>query len=122
MPTTNSPEIIRFMEPPSNPAFIVSELLWRDNGQSLMRPAVVKGFLHLFLTCWSLFFSFLRTPMRSRRNLLSLARSFVLSRVPYSLGPVSLHHFSVAHQPSLRSLWTMMKYSISLQFRIQGGG
>src|SRR5215469_10587632 len=51
------------------------------NGQSLTRPAVVKGFLHLFLTYWSLFFSFLRTPMRSRRNLLSLARSFVLSHV-----------------------------------------
>src|SRR5437879_13815210 len=26
---------------------------------------------------------------------------------PYSLSPWSLHHFGVAHQPSLRSLWTM---------------
>lgn len=60
------------------------------------------------------FFSFLRTPVRSRRNLLSLERSFVPCS-PYWLSPVSLHRFGVAHQPSLRSVRTMMKYSISLR-------
>src|SRR5215472_19361411 len=50
-------------------------------GLSLTRPAVVKGFLHFFLYLLEPFLLFLCAPMRSRRNLLSLARSLVLSRV-----------------------------------------
>jgi hypothetical protein len=38
---------------------------------------------------------------------------------PYSLSPVSLHHFGAAHQASLRSWMTMMSYPDSLA--IQGG-
>src|SRR2546425_9601256 len=34
--------------------------------------------------------------------------------------PVSVHHFGVAHQPSLRSLRTMMSYANSLSFREAG--
>ena len=34
--------------------------------------------------------------------------------------PVSVHHSGVAHQPSLRSLWTMMSNSNSLCFREAG--
>jgi hypothetical protein len=39
---------------------------------------------------------------------------------PYSLSPWSLHHFGVAHQPSLRSLWTM-RCLCELPL-LQGGG
>src|ERR1700752_5130585 len=39
---------------------------------------------------------------------------------PYSLGPCAIHRYGVAHQPSLRSLRTMMSYANSLAFREAG--
>src|SRR5580700_7262207 len=39
---------------------------------------------------------------------------------PYSLSPWSLHHFGVAHQSSLRSLWIMM--CLCELPLLQGGG
>jgi hypothetical protein len=93
------------------------------DGQSLTRPAVVKRFLHPFLTYKSLFFSFVRTPVRPRRNLLSLDRCFRLELCsPYSLGPCRFIASVLPTNHLFDHLWTTMNYSISLRFRIQGGG
>jgi len=61
----------------------VSLRLCSDDGQSLTRPAAVKGFLHLFLTYKGRFFFCLRTPMRLRGAPLTfcLARSLWLRHV-----------------------------------------
>jgi len=101
-----------------------AKLFIPSDGQSLTRPAVVKVFfLHLYSYLVELFRLFLaHTPALAQKSPVASAILHLEPCSPYSLGPVSLHHFSVAHQPSLRSLWTMMKYSISLRFRIQGGG
>src|SRR5215471_7219703 len=85
-----------------------------------------QEFFFIFLNLLSFSFPSSDTPTPWRKSALfsdrsicsrrSLIRVTLLaqSRVASSLG--------VAHQPSLRSFGTMMKYSISLRFTIHGGG
>src|SRR6516225_10180356 len=62
--------------------------------------------------------------MRMRNDALSLDGCFSVVNSdacpPDSPRPVSLHHFGAAHQPSLRSSWTMMTYANSLPRREAG--
>jgi hypothetical protein len=76
-----------------------------------------------FLTCWSFFLSLSGTPMRTRESALRLANlplSIIVLCSPQVLGSVSRSSFGAAHQPSLRSWWTMMTYANSLPAK--GGG
>jgi len=61
--------------------------------------------------------------MRTRKSALRLANlplSIIVLCSPQVLGSVSRSSFGAAHQPSLRSWWTMMTYANSLPAK--GGG
>jgi hypothetical protein len=60
-----------------------------DDGLSLTRPAVVKGFLHLFLTYWSLFF-LAHTHALAQKSPVASAILRLEPCSPYSLSPVLL--------------------------------
>ena len=73
-----------------------------------------------FLPYRSLFFSCLRTPVRRRRDLLSLAQSFVLSRV-HPTGSVPCRFIALVWPTKhLFDQCSMMNYSISPEFREAG--
>ncbi len=85
----------------------------------------VKLFLHLFLPIGVFCFLLGPHPSVCEEALFYWTDDFRPSSVsdpcpPYSLSPWSLHHFGVAHQPSLRSLWTMM--CLCELPLLQGGG
>jgi hypothetical protein len=99
-------------------AFFVKERIRpRGSGLSLTTSAVSRTFL-TFLLFLGLFehtsTRARQTPLGPTDSAPSLSISSFSCVFTLFAQPVSVHRLGVAHQPSLRPLWTMMSYSNSL--------